>query len=147
MSQTAQSTPTGHSTSSLADLRTVVTAAPARTEAPDADDQVTSGRPVGESTGPGLVVTRGPDAGRRFELSVDSASVLGRHPDCGVALTDVTVSRRHAEIRPDGGEFTLADSGSLNGTYVNRQPIDTITLSHGDEIAIGVFRLQFSARG
>lgn len=146
MSQTAQSTPTGQSNSSMADLRTVVTAAPAQTEAPEPGVDATS-QPVGESTGPGLVVTRGPETGRRFELSLDGASVLGRHPDCRVALPDVTVSRRHAEIRPDGGKFLLADSGSLNGTYVNRQPVDTITLSHGDEIAIGVFRLQFCAQG
>ncbi|MCU1651393.1 MAG: hypothetical protein JWQ60_2542, partial [Pseudonocardia sp.] len=42
---------------------------------------------------------------------------------------------------PDG--FTLADTGSLNGSYLNGQPIDTAVLKHGDDVAIGVFRLTF----
>jgi pSer/pThr/pTyr-binding forkhead associated (FHA) protein len=62
-----------------------------------------------------------------------------------VELADVTVSRRHAEIRPDRDQFLISDGGSLNGTYVNRRPVDTVTLSDGDEIAIGIFRLVFSA--
>lgn len=33
--------------------------------------------------------------------------------------------------------------GSLNGTYVNREPVDTATLSNGDEVQIGKFRLVF----
>ena len=61
-------------------------------------------------------------------------------------LDDVTVSRRHVEFRrgPDGS-FTVADVGSLNGTYVNRERIDQVALSNGDEVQIGKYRLVFYA--
>ena len=39
--------------------------------------------------------------------------------------------------------FTIADSGSLNGTYVNRERVDETVLHNGDEIMIGKFRLVF----
>jgi pSer/pThr/pTyr-binding forkhead associated (FHA) protein len=89
-----------------------------------------------------LIVKRGPNAGARFLLDRDVASV-GRHPDSDIFLDDITVSRRHAEVRREGGEFRIADTGSLNGTYVNRQPVDTATLANHDEIQIGKFRLVF----
>jgi pSer/pThr/pTyr-binding forkhead associated (FHA) protein len=80
-------------------------------------------------------------------LDGSGTTVLGRHSDCGIVLSDVTVSRRHAEVRPVEGGFTLTDLGSLNGSYVNRKPIDTVPLANGDEIAVGVFRLVFRAEG
>ena len=55
----------------------------------------------------------------------------------------MTVSRRHAEFRLDGGDFQVVDVGSLNGTYVNREPVDSATLANGDEVQIGKFRLVF----
>ena len=45
---------------------------------------------------------------------------------------------------PDGG-FTVADVGSLNGTYVNRERIDAAALTNGDEVQIGKYRLVFYA--
>jgi pSer/pThr/pTyr-binding forkhead associated (FHA) protein len=89
-----------------------------------------------------LVVQRGPSAGSRFLLDTDVVTA-GRHPDSEIFLDDVTVSRRHAEFRrgPDG--FHVADVGSLNGTYVNRDRIDDVVLQGGDEVQIGKFRLVF----
>ena len=89
-----------------------------------------------------LVVKRGPNAGSRFLLDRSTTSA-GRHPDSDIFLDDVTVSRRHAEFRRDAGEFVVVDVGSLNGTYVNREPVDTAVLSTGDEVQIGKFRLVF----
>lgn len=89
-----------------------------------------------------LVVRRGPNAGSRFLLDRPTTSA-GRHPDSDIFLDDVTVSRRHAEFRRDGEEFVVADVGSLNGTYVNREPVDTAVLANGDEVQIGKFRLVF----
>ena len=89
-----------------------------------------------------LVVKRGPNAGSRFLLDRDTTSA-GRHPDSDIFLDDVTVSRRHAEFRRDGAEFVVVDVGSLNGTYVNREPVDTAVLANGDEVQIGKFRLVF----
>jgi pSer/pThr/pTyr-binding forkhead associated (FHA) protein len=89
-----------------------------------------------------LVVKRGPNAGSRFLLDQPTTSA-GRHPDSDIFLDDVTVSRRHAEFRSEGGEFQVVDVGSLNGTYVNREPVDSAALSNGDEVQIGKFRLVF----
>ena len=89
-----------------------------------------------------LVVKRGPNAGSRFLLDRATTSA-GRHPDSDIFLDDVTVSRRHAEFRNEGSEFVVVDVGSLNGTYLNREPVDTAVLTNGDEVQIGKFRLVF----
>ena len=90
-----------------------------------------------------LVVHRGPNAGSQFLLDRD-ASRAGRHPDSDIVLDDVTVSRCHVEFHRDrSGHVVLADVGSLNGTYLNREPADTAVLTHGDEVQIGKFRLTF----
>lgn len=89
-----------------------------------------------------LVVKRGPNAGSRFLLDQD-LTTAGRHPDSDIFLDDVTVSRRHADFVRSGEGFLVRDVGSLNGTYVNRQRIDSVTLAGGDEVQIGKFRLVF----
>ena len=53
------------------------------------------------------------------------------------------MSRRHAEFRLENAEFQVVDVGSLNGTYVNREPVDSAVLANGDEVQIGKFRLVF----
>ncbi|MEW1700292.1 FHA domain-containing protein [Streptomyces sp. NPDC093249] len=90
-----------------------------------------------------LVVRRGPNSGSRFLLDGE-LTTAGRHPQSDIFLDDFTVSRRHVEFRRghDGG-FTVSDVGSLNGTYVNREPIDSAVLSNGDEVQIGKYRLVF----
>jgi pSer/pThr/pTyr-binding forkhead associated (FHA) protein len=89
-----------------------------------------------------LVVKRGPNAGSRFQLDKSVVSA-GRHPQSDIFLDDVTVSRRHADFRQVGGGFEVSDVGSLNGTYVNREPVETSALTNGDEVQIGKFRLVF----
>lgn len=89
-----------------------------------------------------LVVKRGPNAGSRFLLD-QAVTTAGRHPDSDIFLDDVTVSRRHAEFRRERNTFAVYDVGSLNGTYVNRQRIDSALLAGGDEVQIGKFRLVF----
>src|SRR5690625_329983 len=79
-----------------------------------------------------LVVLRGPNAGSRFLLDVDVVTA-GRHPESDIFLDDVTVSRRHAEFRRSPAGFVVADVGSLNGTYVNRDRID----ERSDERRVG----------
>lgn len=91
-----------------------------------------------------LVVKRGPNAGSRFLLD-QPVTTSGRHPDSDIFLDDVTVSRRHAEFRMEGDTFEVVDVGSLNGTYVNREPKNSAVLSNGDEVQIGKFRLVFLA--
>jgi hypothetical protein len=93
-----------------------------------------------------LVLTRGPGRGSSFRLGYDIVT-LGRQPSATILLDDVTVSRRHAEIRPEPAGYRVVDVGSLNGTYVNHVQVDEAQLFHGDEIQIGLFKLSFVARG
>ncbi|WP_283249788.1 FHA domain-containing protein [Streptomyces sp. TS71-3] len=102
--------------------------------------------PIGSAL---LIVRRGPNSGSRFLLDGD-LTTAGRHPQSDIFLDDVTVSRRHVEFRRGSdGAFTVADVGSLNGTYVNRERIDSAPLAGGDEVQIGKYRLVFytSQRG
>jgi len=89
-----------------------------------------------------LVVKRGPNAGTRFVMA-KPVTTAGRHPESDIFLDDITVSRRHAEIRNEESSFRIADMGSLNGTYVNKLRVEEADLSSGDEIQIGKFRLIF----
>jgi hypothetical protein len=105
----------------------------------DLDEVGVEGLPAGSAL---LVVKRGPNAGSRFLLDKDLTTV-GRHPESDIFLDDVTVSRRHAEFVRDGERFSVRDVGSLNGTYLNRERIETSPLSGGDEVQIGKFRLVY----
>ena len=89
-----------------------------------------------------LVVKRGPNAGSRFLLDKD-LTTAGRHPESDIFLDDVTVSRRHAEFHREEQGFTVCDVGSLNGTYLNRERIESAPLAGGDEVQIGKFRLVY----
>jgi pSer/pThr/pTyr-binding forkhead associated (FHA) protein len=87
-----------------------------------------------------LVVKRGPNAGSRFLLDRPVTS-MGRHPNSDVFLDDITVSRRHADLRWENDELQIVDTGSLNGTYVNGETLQAAVLVNGDEVQIGKFRL------
>lgn len=92
-----------------------------------------------------LVVRRGPDFGARFLLDQDS-TVAGRHPEVDIFLDDVTVSRRHAEFRRSGTQFSVHDMGSLNGTYCEGARIDAeVELQDGVEVQVGKFKFTFFA--
>jgi FHA domain/zinc-ribbon domain len=89
-----------------------------------------------------LVIMRGSEAGSKFLLDRDVTS-CGRHPSSDIFLDDITVSRRHAEILREGNRFLVKDTGSLNGTYVNRERVDVAELVGGDELQVGKFKLMF----
>ena len=91
-----------------------------------------------------LIMQRGANAGARFLLDSEQVNV-GRHPQSDIFLDDVTVSRKHATFSLEDGSFVVRDSGSLNGTYVNRTLIDSWALRTGDEVQIGKFRMTFHA--
>lgn len=93
-----------------------------------------------ETRAPVLAVIRGPGTGRQFTLDAEHSTV-GRNPTSEIVLDHKTVSRRHAELYRHGGQLTIRDAGSSNGTYVNGSPVEQTTLTAGDEISIGVFRL------
>ena len=71
---------------------------------------------------------------------------IGRRPDSAVFLDDITVSRDHALLVHRGSDWYLDDCGSLNGTYVNRERIDSQRLADGDELQVGKYKLAFRTR-
>jgi pSer/pThr/pTyr-binding forkhead associated (FHA) protein len=89
-----------------------------------------------------LMVDRGPNAGSSFLIDRPVTS-MGRHHRSNIFLDDVTVSRRHAELHWINDEVRVNDLGSLNGTYVNGEAIESAVLTHGDELQCGKFRLTF----
>ena len=89
-----------------------------------------------------LIIHRGPNRGERFLLN-SPESTIGRASENDVVLDDVTVSRKHANIRRAGERFELIDLGSLNGTYVNSISVTNQLLRMGDEIQIGKFHALF----
>lgn len=104
---------------------------------------VSSDMVEGAGGGPvGAVVTAD---GTRVQVALDPITI-GRHPDCDVVLNDQEVSRQHAEVRRDEGEFVLVDLGSLNGTKVNGAGVKSPRPLHdGDTITIGAHTLRFEA--
>ena len=102
--------------------------------------------PVDELEGPALVVRSGGGrSGETFHPQGEHTTI-GRSPDNGVFLDDVTVSRKHATLVQRDGGFYIEDQGSLNGTFLNRRRIETARLHDGDELQIGKYRLTFVER-
>jgi pSer/pThr/pTyr-binding forkhead associated (FHA) protein len=89
-----------------------------------------------------LMVERGPNAGSRFLIDRPVTS-MGRHHRSNIFLDDVTVSRRHAELHWINDQVRVNDLGSLNGTYLNGEAVESAVLTHGDELQCGKFRLTF----
>lgn len=88
-----------------------------------------------------LTVIDGPERGRRFELPENEPQMIGRSSE-SLPIADTTVSRRHAELTPDAGEWYLRDLDSQNGTYINGQRLDgrlgqRIKLLPGDRLRVG----------
>ncbi len=89
-----------------------------------------------------LVITRGHGRGATFSLA--GRTVLGRHRKCDIVVDDPTVSRWHARIESCAEGLQVSDAGSLNGTFLNGHPLETITpLADGDEIQLGNCQLVF----
>lgn len=95
---------------------------------------------------PVLVVRKGAEVGERFYLE-GSEITIGRDPASDIFLNNVTVSRQHARLTLAGGEVTVHDVGSLNGTYVNNVLVDSAVLHTGDALQIGMFQMVFLGGG
>jgi len=94
---------------------------------------------------PTLHVLQGPDKGRTYETP-DEPAVIGRSSD-HIHLSDNSASRRHAQIRPNNGQWILEDLNSSNGTFLNGQRVVSPTvLKHGDQIKVGSTLLVFSGQ-
>jgi signal transduction histidine kinase len=94
-----------------------------------------------------LQVIEGPDQGRVFPLPVDEPQLIGRSTEA-IPSTDTSISRRHAELTPDEGTWSVRDLDSANGTYVNDIRIESrTTLVPGDHVRCGSTRFQIIDTG
>lgn len=93
---------------------------------------------------PRVVVIKGADEGKQFELA-DAVVSVGRDGTNHLRLHDTEVSRRHAEFRQQNDGYLLVDVGSANGTFVNNQKITEATLQPGDHIGFGQTLLVYSS--
>jgi len=102
-----------------------------------------------------LTIERGKSAGKQFSIG-SGGSEIGRWDADGGVFPDVDldsddpeakVSRKHARISSENGQFVIEDLGSTNGTFVNRgrrlKPGERQPLNDGDEIIVGKTFLRF----
>jgi hypothetical protein len=81
--------------------------------------------------------------GRRL-LVGPTGSVVGRSRECDIVLEDSGISRRHAEIAPDGDGWSVRDLGSTNGVRLNGRDLRGAEPLHGgDVIEIGSTEIVF----
>lgn len=70
--------------------------------------------------------------------------LLGRHPTCQIVLDNAAISRHHAQILENHGEYFLEDLRSRNGTQLNAVPVrGRIPLQDGDEVKLCDFVFEF----
>lgn len=76
-----------------------------------------------------------------------AVNVLGRGSETDVKISDPGISRRHAEIRSEDGDYLIVDLGSTNGTVVDGRPVRRATLYDGSRIQVGRTTLTFRTDG
>lgn len=98
---------------------------------------------IAPSSLPKLTVLYGKQEGMVYHLEGDQAQI-GRSPQCEVFLNDMTVSRKHAMLERMGNDWSIRDTGSFNGVWVNNANVDHVLLNDGDIIQIGCFVLRYT---
>ncbi len=78
-----------------------------------------------------------PDGNTASHELLDDVITVGRLPDNAIQIDDASVSSHHAQFSLVGGEYELKDLNSTNGTYVNGQRADVVSLKPGDKIRFG----------
>jgi hypothetical protein len=91
-----------------------------------------------------LTILDGREAGK--EVTIEEGLTIGRTIENAVVVVDAGVSRQHAQIRCEGGVYTLSDLGSANGTILNDQKISGVEVLRSDDVIIvGATGMQFTA--
>ena len=101
---------------------------------------------VRQSAAPQLEITQGENLGDKFKLKFDTK--IGRERDNNIVLLDAKVSRYHAQISLQSGQWLLSDLDSANGTLINGTSIaGSVALQSGDRIKVGETELTFTLPG
>ena len=95
-----------------------------------------------------LVIEQGPEPEQLFSLG-NTPQTIGRSANNGIVINDPEISRRHAQIMPQGEGYVVEDLGSTNGTFVNGIRLnEPMALKHGDTLEFGdTVRLRYWAAG
>jgi transcriptional regulator with GAF, ATPase, and Fis domain len=88
-----------------------------------------------------LYVPQGADKGKSASVGATSI-IVGAGTDCGLILTDRTVSRRHAEVRREGDYVIVRDLGSTNGTFYHDARVGEVFVPLGGEVSFGKTRVK-----
>ncbi len=100
--------------------------------------------PLRPDTAARLMITQGNDAGQEIDIRPGKSYTIGRAIDNDCVLTDISVSRKHFDLKFDDGTWVIVDRGSGNGTVVNGNLEDNpFVLAHGDVIEIGNTMFRF----
>jgi hypothetical protein len=92
-----------------------------------------------------MVALNGQHKGEDFRLRIGK-NVIGTAADCDIVLSDKKLSRKHATIRYEGGEFQIADLDSSNGTHVNDEKVQKHDLIDNDIVKLGDIEFEFKCR-
>src|SRR5680860_17025 len=85
-----------------------------------------------------IIVLKGPNVGEKIVINKPVFSI-GRETDSDIFLDDITISRKHAQIKKIGIHYNIVDLGSLNGIYINGELSEEKILESGDKIQIGKY--------
>lgn len=94
-----------------------------------------------------LVMLTPPASGAEFVLPTDVSARLGRSDEVDCPINHRSVSREHAEIRPEGETFVIEDLGSANGVTINGRTTKRAELRSGDIIELGQVVFRFVGAG
>ncbi len=92
---------------------------------------------------PVLIVRKGKMIGKKYYLSIDSPTTIGRASNNEIQLEDITVSSQHCRIIPQDKKFYLVDLQSTNGTFLNEKKIKKSEVVEGDIIRVGETQFLF----
>ena len=94
-----------------------------------------------------LTLLFGNDPQGEYGLGSQTEYRIGRSHECDIVVDNLGVSRHHASIVADSGQWKVVDQGSNNGTFINEQQVSQHVLQHQDRIVLGKFSLVFDAYG
>src|SRR3954468_1593740 len=81
------------------------------------------------------------------ELTPTETVYVGRGLECAIRTDDAMVSRRHSQVRMEGGRFIIEDLGSANGTLINNNRVQRQTLTHNDVVQCGSMWIRYVEDG
>lgn len=78
-------------------------------------------------------------AGQSYVIPSEGSMVLGRSNQCDIVIPGTHLSRRHVELRVQGGSLRVKDLDSVNGTYLNDRPVTDALAHGGDQLRLDVY--------